>query len=208
MTTALHASGCRLPQLPGGSFPLHQQEQFRHDVILERGFLDDYGRLQSEVELGESAVDQLQLVESVLADPLRILPDLGTRNSSHPPIIASAVQPLEYRHSLVVSLRTGSFPSTTALRNIGSVTAPDLPQEILDQLRREYPSILTTAHVAEMMHSTIGDVRDKVHRGDLPAVRWGQQFRFFREEVLAAMTRYQPGDTTPAEERPEPAEPE
>ncbi len=57
----------------------------------------------------------------------------------------------------------------------------------LDELRRLYPPILTTAHVAEMMHSTIGDVRDKVHRGELKAVRWGQQFRFFREEVLASM---------------------
>lgn len=83
---------------------------------------------------------------------------------------------------------------------MGCVAKPDLPDEILEELRREYPSILTTAHVAEMMHSTIWDVRDKVHRGELPAVRWGQQFRFFREEVLAAMTRFQPGDTTPVEE--------
>lgn len=82
----------------------------------------------------------------------------------------------------------------------------DLPGEILDELRRVYPPILTTAHVAEMMHSTIGDVRDKVHRGDLPAVRWGQQFRFFREEVLAAMTRFHPGESGPAEEEPQTAE--
>jgi len=81
-----------------------------------------------------------------------------------------------------------------------------LPEDILDEIRREYPPILTTAHVAEMMHSTIGDVRDKVHRGELPAVRWGQQFRFFREEVLAAMTRFEPGDVPPSEEEPEPAE--
>ncbi|CAN5871695.1 hypothetical protein BH23ACT5_BH23ACT5_06850 [soil metagenome] len=56
-----------------------------------------------------------------------------------------------------------------------------------DELRKLYPPILTTAHVAEMMHCTIGDVRDKVHRKELKAMRWGQQFRFFREEVLAAM---------------------
>ena len=82
---------------------------------------------------------------------------------------------------------------------------PDLPEEILDEIRREYPPILTTAYVAEMMHSTISDVRDKVHRGDLPAVRWGQQFRFFREEVLAAMTRFRPGEASPSEEQPVPA---
>lgn len=68
---------------------------------------------------------------------------------------------------------------------------PDLAEE----LRRLYPPILTTAHVAEMMHCTIGDVRDKVHRKELKAMRWGQQFRFFREEVIAAMVRV--GDDEP-----------
>ena len=58
-----------------------------------------------------------------------------------------------------------------------------------DELRRLYPTILTTAHVAEMMHCTIGDVRDKVHQRELPAMRWGQQFRFFRDEVIDAMQR-------------------
>ena len=58
-----------------------------------------------------------------------------------------------------------------------------------EELRRLYPPILTTAHVAELMHCTIGDVRDKVHRGELPALRWGQQYRFFRDEVITAMTR-------------------
>lgn len=50
------------------------------------------------------------------------------------------------------------------------------------------------------MHCTIGDVRDKVHRGELEALRWGQQFRFFREEVLSSMTRYRAGDPPPADE--------
>jgi hypothetical protein len=59
-----------------------------------------------------------------------------------------------------------------------------------DELRRLYPPILTTA----------GDVRDKVHRGELEALRWGQQFRFFREEVISSMTRYQRGDPTPEDE--------
>jgi excisionase family DNA binding protein len=58
-----------------------------------------------------------------------------------------------------------------------------------DELRRLYPPILTTAHVAEMLHCTIGDVRDKVHARKLPALRWGQQFRFFRDEVIDAMHR-------------------
>jgi excisionase family DNA binding protein len=58
-----------------------------------------------------------------------------------------------------------------------------------DELRRLYPPLLTTAQVAEMMHCTIGDVRDKVHNKQLKAMRWGQQFRFFREEVFDAMLR-------------------
>lgn len=62
-----------------------------------------------------------------------------------------------------------------------------LRAQVLEEIRNAYPPILTTAHVAELMHSTIGDIRDKVHRGELPAVRWGQQFRFFREEVLATL---------------------
>ena len=58
-----------------------------------------------------------------------------------------------------------------------------------DELRQLYPPLLTTAQVAEMMHCTIGDVRDKVHNKQLKAMRWGQQFRFFREEVFDAMLR-------------------
>ncbi len=63
-----------------------------------------------------------------------------------------------------------------------------------DELRRLYPPILTTALVAEMMHCTIGDVRDKVHRRELPAMRWGQQFRFFRDEVIATMIPVDPDE--------------
>lgn len=69
-----------------------------------------------------------------------------------------------------------------------------------EELIKLYPPILTTAHVAEMMHCTIGDVRDKVHRGELKAVRWGQQFRFFRDDVLNALKPYHPGEALPAEE--------
>ncbi len=73
-----------------------------------------------------------------------------------------------------------------------------------DELRRLYPPILTTALVAEMMHCTIGDVRDKVHRGELPAMRWGQQFRFFRDEVIATMIPVDPEESpVDDEEHPE-----
>jgi excisionase family DNA binding protein len=59
--------------------------------------------------------------------------------------------------------------------------------QTIEEIRKRYPPLLTSAHVAELMQCTIGEVRDQVHRGDLPAVRWGQQFRFFREEVLAVL---------------------
>lgn len=72
-----------------------------------------------------------------------------------------------------------------------------------DELRRLYPPILTTAHVAEMMHCTIGDVRDKVHRGELPAMRWGQQFRFFRDEVIATMVPVDSEESAEDEEQPD-----
>lgn len=68
-----------------------------------------------------------------------------------------------------------------------------------DELRRLYPPILTTAHVAEMMHCTIGDVRDKVHNKQLKAMRWGQQFRFFRDEVIAAMVPVRENEENDAE---------
>lgn len=60
-------------------------------------------------------------------------------------------------------------------------------EQTLEAIRKEYPPLLTSAHVAELMQCTIWEARDQVHRGELPAVRWGQQFRFFREEVLAVL---------------------
>jgi len=73
----------------------------------------------------------------------------------------------------------------------------------VDELRRLYPPLLTTAHVAEMMHSTIGDVRDKVHRRELPALRWGQQYRFFRDEVIDALSRVEPDNDEETPDHPE-----
>lgn len=73
-----------------------------------------------------------------------------------------------------------------------------LRQQAIEEIRKSYPPILTTALVAELMHCTIGDVRDKVHRGELKAVRWGQQFRFFREEVLAALEEVLDGEESVA----------
>lgn len=81
---------------------------------------------------------------------------------------------------------------TTSSQNIDELKA--LRRQAIEEIRKDYPPILTTAMVAELMHCTIGDVRDKAHRGELPAVRWGQQFRFFREEVLAALEEVLDGE--------------
>ena len=59
----------------------------------------------------------------------------------------------------------------------------------VEDIRSQYPPLLTTAQVGEMMQCTVGEVRDQVHRGELPTVRWGQQFRFFRDEVLAVLVK-------------------
>lgn len=77
-----------------GSLPVDQQQQLLQHVLFEPGLFNDLCRLEGDIELGEGAVDQTQLVEGMLADPLRILPDLATRNGSHPPIIASATRPM------------------------------------------------------------------------------------------------------------------
>lgn len=79
--------------------------------------------------------------------------------------------------------------SSQSTEELGALRA-----QAIEEIRKSYPPILTTALVAELMHCTIGDVRDKVHRGELPAVRWGQQFRFFREEVLAALEEVLEGE--------------
>lgn len=73
--------------------------------------------------------------------------------------------------------------------NDGEADIAEVRIRAIEEIRSQYPPLLTTAHVAEMMQCTIGEVRDQVHRGDLPAVRWGQQFRFFRDEVLAVLLK-------------------
>jgi hypothetical protein len=50
---------------------------------------------------------------------------------------------------------------------------------------------------------TIGDLRDKVHRKELDAKRCGQQFRFFRDEVIATMTPVSEADVEESDETEE-----
>jgi excisionase family DNA binding protein len=104
----------------------------------------------------------------------------------------SESQPLKYKREIqrLMSFHLQSFKLCATLSIATGMTGPDFSDEILDHFRAEYPLILTTAHMAEMIHSTIGDVRDKVHRGELRALRWGQQFRFLRDEVLEGILQW------------------
>jgi excisionase family DNA binding protein len=52
----------------------------------------------------------------------------------------------------------------------------------------DYSPLLTVPQVAQLMQCSVADVYDKVHRGEIPAVRWGKQFRFFRDEVIESLT--------------------
>lgn len=55
---------------------------------------------------------------------------------------------------------------------------------ILEAYKEQYPPTLNTAQVAEMLGSTAEVVRSKVSSGEIPAYRWGKNFRYFRDEVL------------------------
>jgi excisionase family DNA binding protein len=58
-------------------------------------------------------------------------------------------------------------------------------EAIVDSYRREYPPTLNTSQVAELLGSTPEVVRAKVAAGELPAYRWGKNFRYFRDEIIA-----------------------
>ncbi len=71
--------------------------------------------------------------------------------------------------------------------------------KILEAYREQYPPTLNTAQVAEMVGSTAEVVRSKVSSGEIPAYRWGKNFRFFRDEVLDWL-RDQAVQVSPSEE--------
>jgi len=71
-------------------------------------------------------------------------------------------------------------------------------EQILEAYRAQYPPTLNTAQVAEMVGSTAEVVRSKVSSGEIPAYRWGKNFRYFRDEVLDWL-RHQAVQTAVAE---------
>lgn len=75
--------------------------------------------------------------------------------------------------------------------------------ETLERMRREYPSILTTAQVAEMLDLNVRTIMSMANDGRLPASRLpgGRKFHFFLEDVIATLreNRIDPETATAAD---------
>jgi len=51
----------------------------------------------------------------------------------------------------------------------------------------QYPAILTPTETAALLRLPLGTVYSLIHRGVLPARRFGRQYRLRRDEVLALL---------------------
>lgn len=58
----------------------------------------------------------------------------------------------------------------------------------------DYPPILTTAQVAELLSMNIQEVRRLCRDGRLPARRIGKAYRFFRDELVAWLNAQTPAN--------------
>jgi len=70
------------------------------------------------------------------------------------------------------------------------------PRIDLEELKRgfaEYPPILTTQDVADLMSMNVQEVRRLVREGRIPARRIGKAYRFFRDEVILWLYHREPG---------------
>jgi PTS system nitrogen regulatory IIA component len=57
-----------------------------------------------------------------------------------------------------------------------------------DELLRgfaDYPPVLTTADVAQMLAMSVQEIRRLTREGQLPARRIGKAYRYFRDEIVA-----------------------
>ncbi len=64
--------------------------------------------------------------------------------------------------------------------------------QILDGYRDTYPLTLTTEQAAAMLSVSAETLRTRVKAGDIPAYRWGKNYRYFRDELIDWL-REQPG---------------
>ncbi len=66
-------------------------------------------------------------------------------------------------------------------------------EEILRRLAEEYPPIVNTAQAAEMLGVGVQKLRQMSLAGEIPAYRWGKNYRFFRDELIAWLKSQGPG---------------
>ncbi|MGI8683574.1 MAG: helix-turn-helix domain-containing protein [Acidimicrobiales bacterium] len=95
--------------------------------------------------------------------------------------------------------------------------APDVEDDAFGRIRDQYPPIVTTAQVAELLDINPRTVLMMAADGRLPASRLpgSRKFHFFLEDVLKALRQHmvRPGETTLTEadlaeaEEPEPVAP-
>ncbi len=65
----------------------------------------------------------------------------------------------------------------------------------LEELKKsfaEYPPILTTQDVADLMSMNVQEVRRLVREGRIPARRIGKAYRFFRDELVIWLYNREP----------------
>ena len=71
-----------------------------------------------------------------------------------------------------------------------------LGYEELKQAFEQYPPIMTTADVADMLAMNVQEVRRLTRDGRLPARRIGKAYRYFRDELVLWL--YESVDLSPA----------
>ena len=80
------------------------------------------------------------------------------------------------------------------------VVAPDVEDDAFGRIRDQYPPIVTTAQVAELLDINPRTVLMMAADGRLPASRLpgSRKFHFFLEDVLRALRQHmvKPGETT------------
>lgn len=80
------------------------------------------------------------------------------------------------------------------------VVAPDVEDDAFGRIRDQYPPIVTTAQVAELLDINPRTVLMMAADGRLPASRLpgSRKFHFFLEDVLKALRQHmvRPGETT------------
>ena len=69
------------------------------------------------------------------------------------------------------------------------------PRIDLEELKKgfaDYPPILTTQDVADLMTMNVQEVRRLVREGRIPARRIGKAYRFFRDEIVLWLYNREP----------------